>query len=433
VTGAEKKATLVIGMGRSGRAAAELLAREGETVVAYDRDPEKLRALPRGVTGVQGAAPPDFDAFERVIGSPGVALAAHAKLVPEVDLAAERLLAELIGVTGTNGKSTTTALIGEMLRESGFATEVGGNLGTPLCALVGRPARFVVAELSSFQLEHARRLHARVAVLLNLTPDHLDRHASLAEYGRAKERLVELQTAEDVLVFNRDDPWAREVARRAPARRVPFSARESLHEGASFSDGELRVREADVVRVRVPVEELAASLGTVLRANSLAASAAALAAGAMPDAIALVLGRFRGLPHRAEPVCERRGVEYVNDSMATNPARTAATLRALSRPTWWLAGGRNKGLDFAPLRETLGQVRGAIFYGESGEELLATLGDLVRSERVATLDEAVARAAACARPGEGVLLAPACASFDQFRDFEERGERFAALARELPC
>jgi UDP-N-acetylmuramoylalanine--D-glutamate ligase len=427
-----ERTVLVIGLGRSGRAAAELLAREGARVVGYDRDPARLQALPAGVIGVSGDAPPAYDAFDAVIASPGVPLAAHPKLVPEVDLAAERLRAELVGVTGTNGKSTTTVLIGEMLREAGFPTEVGGNLGEPLCALVGRPARLVVAELSSFQLEHARRLRARVAVLLNLTPDHLDRHGSLEAYGRAKAQLARLQRPSDLLVYNRDDPWAREVARTAPARGLPFSEREPLPEGASLVQDAIVVREGGSPRLHIPLAALAPACRTPA-ANALAASTAALALGASPDAVARVLARFAGLPHRVERVCLRGGVEFVNDSKGTNPAATAATLCALPRPAWWLAGGRNKGLDFAPLREALGRVRGAILFGESAPELHSALEDLIPIERVATLEQAVARAAARAKPGEWVLLSPACASFDQFASFEERGERFASLARSLPC
>ncbi len=426
------RTSLVLGMGRSGRAAAELLLREGDLVVAYDRDPARLQGLPAGVEGVSGDAPPDFDRFDRVVASPGVAVAAHAKLVPEVDLAASHLSGELIGVTGTNGKSTTTVLVGEMLRESGIATEVGGNLGTALCALVGRPARWVVAELSSFQLEHARRIRPRIAVLLNLAPDHLDRHGSLETYAHAKARLAELQEAGDTLIYNQDDAWARRVARASAARAIPFSEHEALREGASVTGGALVLREAGEERLRLGLAELSPACRTPL-ANALAASAAAFAAGAPPDAITSVLRRFEGLPHRAQRVCARQGVDYVDDSKATNPAAAAATLRALGQPAWWLAGGRNKGLDFAPLRHALARVRGAFFYGESAPDLLAAVGDLVPAVRVSTLEEAFARAAAQAAPGDWVLLSPACASFDQFQNFEERGERFAALARGLPC
>jgi UDP-N-acetylmuramoylalanine--D-glutamate ligase len=419
-------------MGRSGRAAVELLAREGAAVVAYDRDPRQLDALPPGVEARSGEFPPDFEGFDLIVASPGIAVAAHPRLVPEVELAATRLGAELIGVTGTNGKSTTTVLIGEMLREAGIAAEVGGNLGVALCALVGRPARYVVAELSSFQLEHARRLHPRVAVLLNLAPDHLDRHGSLDAYARAKARLAELQGEGDSLVYNHDDGWARKVARGSGARTIAFSEREALANGACVERGEFVLRERGAERLRIALPELAPACRTPL-SNALAAGAAALCAGAPASAIARVLRSFEGLPHRAQRICARRGVEYVNDSKATNPAAAAATLGALPHAAWWLAGGRNKGLDFAPLRHALGRVRGAFFYGESAPDLLAAVGDLVPALRVATLEEALARAAARARPGEWVLLSPACASFDQFRDFEERGERFAELARGLPC
>ena len=424
---------LVLGLARSGRAAVDLLLRAGAAVAAYDRNPAALRDLPAGVEIVTGATAPDFARFDAVVASPGVPVAAHPKLVPEVDLAAEFLDAPLVGVTGSNGKSTTTVLIGEMLRGSGFDTGVGGNLGTALCALVGRGHTRIVAELSSFQLEHAKRLRADVAVLLNLAPDHLDRHGSLAAYGAAKARLAELQRPEAWLVVNRDDPWARAVGRSAPARVLEFSTEERLTSGACLDGKDVVLVRDGAIALRVPQGALSTAARRPV-ANALAAALAASLAGASPEAIRSTLERFEGLPHRVRDVCVRAGVRYVDDSKATNPAAAVASLLAQTAPVVWLAGGRNKGLDFAPLADTARRagVRLAIVYGESAAELERALAGACPVSRVETLADAVTRAAESARPGDVALLAPACASFDQFTSFEDRGQRFAELARALP-
>ncbi|MFI5314215.1 MAG: UDP-N-acetylmuramoyl-L-alanine--D-glutamate ligase [Myxococcota bacterium] len=424
---------LVLGLARSGRAALELLSRAGAVVSAYDRSPEALRDLAAGVEALSGPAAPDFARFDAVVASPGVPLAPHPKLVPEVDLAAEFLDAPLVGVTGSNGKSTTTVLVGEMLRASGFDTGVGGNLGTALCALVGRGHTRIVAELSSFQLEHASKLHADVAVLLNLAPDHLDRHGTLAAYGAAKARLARLQRPESWLVVNRDDPWAHAVGKSAPARVLEFSTEERLASGACLDGKDVVLVRDGGIALRVPQGALSAAARRPV-ANALAAALAASLAGAGPDAIRAALERFEGLPHRVRDVCVRGGVRYVDDSKATNPAAAVASLLAQTVPVVWLAGGRNKGLDFAPLADAARRagVRAAIVYGESAADLERALARACAVARVETLAEAVTRAAVSARPGDVVLLAPACASFDQFKSFEDRGRRFAELAQALP-
>jgi UDP-N-acetylmuramoylalanine--D-glutamate ligase len=429
----EGKHVLVLGMARSGRAAVELLLGHGARVCAYDRTPEALEGLPATVERICSPTLPDFARFDRVVQSPGVRVEPSAVLVPEVDLAAEFLDAPLVGITGSNGKSTTTVLVGQMLAKSGFDTGVGGNLGTALCALVGRGHARIVAELSSFQLEHARAFHAGVAVLLNLAPDHLDRHGTLERYGAAKARLAELQTNKDALVVNRDDAWARAVAERAPARVFAFSTEERLASGAYLDGKDLVLAPEGRIVLRVPQDSLSdASRRPV--ANALAAALAAHLAGATPEAIRATLAEFEGLPHRVRDVCVRAQVRYVDDSKATNPAAAIASLLAQSAPIVWLAGGRNKGLAFGELADAArrARVRQLIVYGESAAELERALESACSVERVVTLAQAVARAAACARAGDVVLLAPACASFDQFTSFEERGRRFAELACALP-
>jgi UDP-N-acetylmuramoylalanine--D-glutamate ligase len=419
---------LVLGLGRSGEAAARLLLRLGAHVTGYDRDPDRGADLPAAVERASGARPPDPAPFDLVVASPGFPLPPGWSAIPEVDLAAGELRAELVGVTGTNGKSTVTELIGSMLRCSGRRVAAGGNLGTPLCALVDEPAGWVVAELSSFQLERATRLRPRVAVLLNLAPDHLDRHANLEAYGAAKARLADLQTRDDTLVVNLDDPWAREV--RARGRRIGFTLEEPLRSGGCLEGKDLVVREAGRERLRLSLD----ALGPGVRphpSNALAAALAALAAGASAAGVREALETFEPLPHRGELVCCAGGVRWLDDSKATNPAAAAASLRAQSAPVVWLLGGRNKGLAFDPLRAAAQRVRVAICYGEAGAEIAAALGDSVAVERAADLEGAVRLAAGCALPGDVVLLAPACASFDAFESFEARGERFAALARAL--
>jgi UDP-N-acetylmuramoylalanine--D-glutamate ligase len=435
---------LVIGAGRSGSAAAKLLVRRGARVTVYDRDAERLAGLDdapelRDVARRSGDLP-DFDAFDSIVASPGVPLAPDPRIVPEVDLAAEWISAPIVGVTGTNGKSTCCVLIGDMLRASGFAVGVGGNLGTALCEFVDAPLDRVVAELSSFQLEHARKLGSAVAVLLNLSPDHLDRHGTLERYGAAKARLAELQPAHGVLVVNREDDWASDVgrARRAAGAEVrEFSTAGAVADGCGLDRGDLVLVRAGEEQLRVPLDTLSAASRSPVD-NALAAAAAAFAAGASADGIASALREFAGLPHRTQLVCTRGGVRYVDDSKATNPAAAASSLgaeglRGESGGLWWLAGGRNKGLDFAPLADAARGVSGAIVFGEAAAELARTLEGATELISTPSMEDAVRAAAERAGSGDVVLLSPGCASFDEFSSFEARGERFAEIARGLPC
>jgi UDP-N-acetylmuramoylalanine--D-glutamate ligase len=423
-----KEPILVLGLGRSGVAAAQLLIRLGETVVGYDRDPERGHEIRGLAARLSGPTLPDLDGFARVIQSPGVPVPSDPRIVPEVELAAEHLSAPLVGVTGTNGKSTTVVLLEEMLRASGLSVATGGNLGTALCELVDVPADRVVAELSSFQLEHARNLRTAVAVLLNLAPDHLDRHGTLEAYGEAKARLAMLAEPDSVLVYNADDPWARGVATRAQATSVPFSTRQRLPTGAFLDGDALVLIEKERTRVRVGLQTLSPAARSPLD-YALAALAAACAAGATSDGIASALSRFEALPHRAACVAVRAGVRYVNDSKATNPTAAAWSVESCKGPVVWIAGGRNKGLDLTPLAEAAKRVRFAVVYGEAGGDLENVLEGVCPVVRAQTFDAAFAAAVAGVRSGDTALLSPGCASQDQFRSFEERGERFAELAR----
>jgi UDP-N-acetylmuramoylalanine--D-glutamate ligase len=426
----EGQNVLVLGLGRSGVAAVRLLRRHGARVSAYDRDPARLGEIEPEVERLSGPTPPNFDAFDRVVTSPGFPAAPHPKLQPEIDVAAPHLKAPLIGITGTNGKSTTAVLIGEMLRRSGLAVPIGGNLGDPLCELVDTPADLLVAELSSFQLEHARVLHVQTGVLLNLAADHLDRHGTLEAYGAAKAKLATLQRQTDTLIVNLDDPWARRVGEGAIARTLGFSA-SPLDHGAFLDGRDLVLIYDGKELVRLAQEKLSTACRAPVT-NALASMLAASVAGATPEAIRAVLESFEGLPHRARLVSLRQRVRYVDDSKATNPTAAATSLASQPQGTIWIAGGRNKGLDFEPLAVAAGGMRAAILFGEARRELAATLEDVIEIVEVESLEEAVKAAAERALPGGTVLLAPACSSFDQFSSFEERGRRFAELVRALP-
>lgn len=422
---------LVLGLGRSGAAAVSLLVRHGATVSAYDRDATRLENLEPEVEVFSGEAPPNFKRFDHVVASPGFPTQPHPKLMPEIDLAAPHIQAPVIGVTGTNGKSTTVVLIGEMLRRSGLSVPVGGNLSEPLCALAELPADRVVAELSSFQLEHARALHLRVGVLLNLAPDHLDRHGTLEAYGAAKAKLITLQHDDDTLIVNLDDPWTRGIGERAVAHTLGFSEQTRLLHGASIDGKDVVLYDEGKEQLRLALDSLAPACRVAVP-NLLAAMLAAQAAGGSMEAVRTVCESFEGLPHRAALVCTRGRVRYIDDSKATNPAAAAASLAAQGSNTVWIAGGRNKGLEFTPLVRAARNVRAAILYGEAAAELAAALGGGLPLLQVRSLEEAVAAAAERAQPGDSVLLAPACSSFDQFTSFEERGDRFADVARALP-
>ena len=386
---------LVLGLARSGLAAAAALERRGVEVVRADRElgNDDELALLDGVgllvksPGVPGSASLVAAARERGV-----------QVWSEIELAARLLPNPILGVTGTNGKTTTAQWLGFML-----GAPVAGNVGLALSELDGsaEPEQLVVVELSSFQLEDVHRFRPRIAVLLNLEPDHLDRHGSFEAYRAAKLRAFENQTEDDSAIVPRGFG---EVPGRAA--RVEFGADDEL-----------------------PVEP--SLRGIHNRENAAAATAAARAAGATEEQIERGLREFKGVAHRLELVGERARVRYVNDSKATN---VAATLRALAayddEPVRLILGGSRKGEDLAPLAAALGpNVRAVYVIGETADELARAIPDTIRSGDLAT---AVDRAAAAAQPGEVVLLSPACASYDQFRDFEERGEEFKRLVANLP-
>jgi len=409
---------LVLGLARSGQAGALALARRGVPTVGVDRA-ENLdtgRLAEAGVEIHLGTEEEGLlDDVELLIKSPGVpgesplAAAARARGIPiwsEIELGFRLLRNPIVGITGTNGKTTTTELLGAMFRAAGTPVAVAGNVGRPLTSLDGALERdaWIVCELSSFQLEDVHRLRPRVAVLLNLEPDHLDRHDSYDAYRDAKLRIFENQTEADVAVIPRGFG-----AIPGGADRVEFRADDPL-----------------------PAEPLIP--GEHNRENAAAATAAARAAGIAEDAIAEALRTFPGVAHRLELVAELDGVRFVNDSKATNTAAARRGIAAYAgRPLRLILGGSLKGESFHELAEELpASVRSIDLIGEATEQLAASLGRAGRSfRRSGDLATAVGAAAGDAEPGDVVLLSPACASYDQFRDFEERGEEFRRLVGEL--
>jgi UDP-N-acetylmuramoylalanine--D-glutamate ligase len=437
----------VLGLGLSGGAAARLLAGRGVEVVACDRRPAgelELAGLVDvpGVELVTGGEPAALPArIDAVVTSPGIALdhpllaAARAGGIPviaEVELAFAWLDGTVVAITGSNGKSTTTAMTGHLLAAAGFAVEVCGNIGVPLASVVeGPPGRIFVVELSSFQLETVDRFRPRAAALLNLSPDHLDRHGDLAGYLAAKRRIFANQGAGDVAVLNADEPEI--AATPVAARRRLFSRATAVEDGCSL-DGGIVVERApggpDLVlfgAADVPLP------GPHNLENAMAAALLARAVGAPADGLAAAFATFRGLPHRLERVGERAGVVFYDDSKGTNVAATARSLEGFADGAVHVVlGGRNKGADFRFLREVVARkVRRAYLIGESAAELERALAGSAELERAGTLEAAVASAAGRARPGEVVVLSPACASFDQFRDYRDRGRTFQRLVGAL--
>ena len=440
---------LVVGLGRSGVAAARALAPAAAEVVACDEKPaDELSKEARELAGTGVVLRPGdqtaalLAGMDLLVRSPGVPweapliVAAREKgveVVGELELAYRLLATErVVAVTGSNGKSTTSALLGEIFRRAGEDVVVAGNIGVALTAVGAeiRPTTTVVAEVSSFQLEDAVTFRPRVAVLLNLAPDHLDRHGSPAAYYRTKWRLFENQRPEDYAVLNADD--------ESSANRDELQAAVLLFgRGAAPGPGVWLAGDDVAYDVRMQKGTLLASRDIRLPgphnlSNAMAAACAALAMDVSPPAIAEALGEFEGLPHRLEFVGEAGGVRYVNDSKATNMASALTALATFEGPIILIAGGKSKGGDFGALAAAArGKVRLAVLYGAARDELAAVFGGVVPLERVDTVWEAVAKAAASARRGDVVLLSPACTSWDQYRDFEERGDDFKKAVAEL--
>lgn len=423
---------LVLGLGISGRSAANFCAARGAQVVAADEragaEIDGLDAFDGAVELSTGSAFPDPADFDLVVPSPGVPgerYRGRAKRVwGDIELAWRALTVPIIAVTGTNGKTTTTLLLEAMLRAAGFRSRAAGNLGAPVLALVGEPLDFAVLEVSSFQLETTDAFRPAVSVVLNITPDHLDRHGSLEAYTAAKARIFANQEADDAAVLNFDDPRVRALANDTKARVFPFRCAGPAPGGAWLDADSIVVDAPSGGATRVSLDGMRLE-GAHNRENALAALAAAAAAGADPARAADALASFDGLPHRSEVVGRHGGATWVNDSKATNPGAAIRSLTSFARGIVWIAGGRDKGLEFGELADAAAErVDAAVLIGEAAAKLARALSDRVPVHRASSLDEAVGIAAGLVREGGVVLLAPACASQDQFRDFADRGECF---------
>ncbi len=432
---------LVLGLGLSGASAARFCASRGAEVTVADERPREAigaiaNALPPGVRQQLGAALPDPSAFDLVVPSPGVPrerYAARARRIQgDLELLYRHGTAPILAITGTNGKSTTTRLVEALLCEAGLRARAAGNIGVAALDLIGEPLDAVVLEVSSFQLESIESFRPRVAVILNVTEDHLDRHGSLAAYAGAKARLLEHQTRDDTAVLSADDPIVADFAARTRADVRWFSQRRVVERGAMIDAGAVLLR-GEGAPLRISLDELRLT-GAHNIENVLAALAAVHAFGVDVRRAAPALARFDGLPHRTQLVRDRAGVRFVDDSKGTNVGAALRSLESFDTPVVWIGGGKDKALDFSPLAAVAAKrMRAAVLIGEAAPKLAAALAGCVPVEHAGSIEEAVCCAAALARPGDVVLLSPACASFDQFSGYAERGERFSAAVHALPA
>ena len=443
------KRVLVVGLGRSGVASAFFLKSRGARVTVSDAKSEnELRdeipaLLDQGIaveTGGHGER--TFQDQDLIVVSPGVPSDAQAlgqaralgqPIVGEIELASEFLAGPLVAITGSNGKTTTTTLVGEILRAGERKTLVGGNIGRPAISLVGEatPDTVIVLEVSSFQLETIRTFRPRIAIVLNVTADHLDRHRTFTAYVDAKARIFLNQQGEDFAVLNRDDPTCADLRGRTRARVFWFSRRREVEEGAFLERGQIIFRRQGEREEIMPASEIPLK-GAHNLENVLAAVSAARLMGVGRERIRAAVTGFKAVEHRLEYVATVGGVEYYNDSKATNVDATIKALESFPANVHLILGGKDKGSDYTLLRDLLRErVKCVYTIGAAAEKIQSQIQGIVRSRRTETIEAAVKEAAASAEPGDVVLLAPACASFDQFANYEHRGRVFKQLVRAL--
>jgi UDP-N-acetylmuramoylalanine--D-glutamate ligase len=449
MTDVRRKRVLVVGLGRSGRAVALCLRRHGAVVTVTDIKPPaafgallpELLAQKIGLElGSQRVEA--FLAHDLVVVSPGVpwdlpqlqaTRARGIAVVPEIEVAGWYFSDPIVGVTGSNGKTTTTTLLGKMLEASGFPTFVGGNTGIPLSSAVDRvnTGSIIVAELSSFQLEAIHDFRPHVAVFLNISPNHLDRHPSFEAYAQAKRQIFRNQRAEDYAILNADDPWVRSLSPALASRKVFFSRLQQVPCGLFVSNGNVVYRMGHLERVLLETREVRLR-GAFNLEDVLGASAAACVLGADFDAVRRAVREFKGVEHRLEHVRDICGVEFYNNSKATSVDATVKSLEAFERGVHLILGGKDKGAPYAPLRPLLkDRVREVLLIGAAADRIAEELSGAVELIRAGNLESAVQEAFRCACPGDVVLLAPACSSFDQFQDYEHRGRVFKELVERL--
>ena len=439
---------VVVGMARSGLAAARFLHSRGAEVTVNDARPEaelveagQLREI--GLRVVGGSHPPElFASADCLVVSPGVPLAAPAfaaarhagvEIIGEVELAARFLRGRIVGITGTNGKTTTTRLIGEILGRGGAPVLVGGNIGEPLISFVdqSRDDHWIVAELSSFQLEAVDQLHVKVAVLLNITPDHLDRYDSMESYAAAKANILRRQESGDVAILNADDSRVAAMSRLTPAQIVNFSTTRPLDEGISLRGDRIVERRGGVERELIDRTDIPLR-GAHNLENVMAALAAGLACGVDPASMRATISAFRAVEHRLEFTAEVGGVGFYNDSKATNVDAAIKSLEAFRGGITVILGGKDKGSDFTPLRAlVLERCRQVVLIGAAAAKIAEALDGTKPLHRADTMEQAVRLGFELCEPGDTVLLAPACASFDMFDNYEHRGRVFKEAVHRL--
>jgi UDP-N-acetylmuramoylalanine--D-glutamate ligase len=442
------KRVLVVGLGKSGVASALFLKAHGARVTVSDtKSGDELRneiptLLDHGITVETGGhGERTFRGQDLIVVSPGVpvdapplaqARALGESVIGEIELAAQYLPGPIVAITGSNGKTTTTTLTGEILTAGGLPTLVGGNIGTPAISLAGRarPETVIVLEVSSFQLETIKTFRPKIAVVLNVTPDHLDRHKTLEAYVDAKARIFENQTAEDFAVLNADDPTCVTMAGRTRAQVFWFSRQKDVAQGAWVRDGNILFRDGTQQREVMQVSEIPLK-GAHNLENVLAAACAGVLMGCEPEKIRQAVRDFKAVEHRLEFVATIRGVDYYNDSKATNVDATIKALESFPANIHLILGGKDKGSDYTVLNELLRQrVKRVYTIGAAAAKIESQIKsvEIVHAE---TLESALRKANAIAEVGDVVLLAPACASFDQFKSYEHRGRVFKEIVQEL--
>ena len=444
----QTRKVLVVGLGASGRAVCQLLLRQGHEVIATDMN--DLASFDSSIKDLQdrgcrlrlgGHRREDFVNAAQIIVSPGVPLdleeLRHAagqgvEIIGELEWSWRQVKRPTIAITGTNGKTTTTSLVGEILNASGRQAFVGGNIGTPLSQwlLGNQEADLLVLEVSSFQLDTAPTFRPDVGVLLNISEDHLDRYSSFQAYVDSKLSLFLHQMPEDVAILNMDDPECYKNRSRVPSRLLTFSRRfPDAH--AFCQDGLMSVQIPGKQRLELDLRHCALH-GPHNEENIMAAVLVCAVLGAPRATIEQVLNRYRGLPHRLERVRTWHGIAFYDDSKGTNVGAVVKALENFSQPVWLLAGGRDKQGSYEPLADPIrAKVRGLFLYGEAGPRLYDELGQLVPSELLNNLEDAFNRAVAQARAGDVILLSPACSSFDQYASYAQRGDHFKRLVNEL--
>ena len=443
------KRVLVVGLGKSGVASALFLKKHGARVTVSDAKPEdQLRSeipllLDHGITVETGGhGDRTFRGQDLIVVSPGVpvdaphlvqARALGEPVIGEIELAAQFLPGPIVAITGSNGKTTTTTLVGEILGAGGLPTVVGGNIGTPAISLVERATAntWAVLEVSSFQLETVQTFRPRIAVILNITPDHLDRHRTFEAYAGAKARIFENQQSDDLAVLNEDDPACVNLAKRVNAQLFWFSRQKEVQRGAWLSGGRILFRDAARQQEIMLVADIPLK-GAHNVENALAGVCVGMLVGSSPERIREAIRNFKAVEHRLEFVARIRNVDYYNDSKATNVDATIKALESFPANIHLILGGKDKGSDYSVLNDLLRKrVKRVYTIGASAAKIESQIKEAADIFHAETLEKAIRRAAQDAKPNDIVLLAPACASFDQFDSYEHRGKVFKDVVKSL--